>query len=145
MYKANYKVLFQTEKTITKQKQVQVMKFKRQNSQYTLYSNWSNTHFHFLLYSRFEWEPLELQKQMIPHFLALDVWLKISQAQLCSSIRGCHANFLVKNTLFKGEVAWQSLKELQSWAWDILSLTSRAKKWGIICLRSSSGSHSNLL
>ena len=101
---------------------------------YTLYHNWSNTHFHFLLYSRFEWEPLELRKQMIPHFLALDVGLKISQAQLCSSIRGCHATFLVKNTLFKGEVAWQPLKELQSCSSSILVPPTRAFKWGIVCL-----------
>ena len=101
---------------------------------YTLYRNWSNTHFHFLLYSRFEWEPLELRKQMIPHFLALDVGLKISQAQLCSSIRDCHATFLVKNTLFKEEVAWQPLKELQSCSSSILEAPTRAFKWSIVCL-----------
>ena len=50
---------------------------------------------------------------MIPYFLALDVGVKICQAQRCSSIRGCHAIFLVKNTLFKGEVVWQPLKEQQ--------------------------------
>ena len=49
---------------------------------------------------------------MIPLFLALDVGVKISQAQLCTSIRDCHTIFLVKNTLFKGEVASQPLKEL---------------------------------
>ena len=48
---------------------------------------------------------LELHKQMIPHFLALDVGVVISQAQLCTFIRGCHATFLVKNTLFKGKLA----------------------------------------
>ena len=58
-----------------------------------------------LLQRRFDREPLKLQKQMIPHFLALDVGIKICQAQLFSSIRGCHATVLVKNTLFKGEVA----------------------------------------
>ena len=50
-------------------------------------------------------ENLELHKPMIPHFLALDVGVKISQAQLCTSIRGCFATFLVKNTLFEGEVS----------------------------------------
>ena len=59
-------------------------------------------------------------KQIIPHILALDGGLKISQAQLCTFIRGCHATFLVKNTLFKGEVAWQPLKELQICSSSIL-------------------------
>ena len=101
---------------------------------YTLYGNWSNTHFHLLLYSRFAWEPLELREQLIPHFLALDVGLKKSQAQLCSPIMGCHATFLVKNTLFKGEVAWQPLKELQSCSSSILIPPTRAFKGGIVCL-----------
>ena len=55
----------------------------------------------FLLKVLFEREPVELHKQTIPHFLALVVRLKISQAQLCSSIREDHTTFLVKNTLFK--------------------------------------------
>ena len=46
-----------------------------------------------------------LDKQMIPHFKGLDVGSKISQEQPCSSIRDDHATFLVKNTLFKEEVA----------------------------------------
>ena len=46
-----------------------------------------------------------LDKQMIPHFKGLDVGSKISQEQLCSFIRDDHATFLVKNTLFKEEVA----------------------------------------
>ena len=71
---------------------------------------------------------------MIPHFLALDVGVIISQAQLCTSIRGCHATFLVKNTLFKGEVAWQPLKELQSCSSSILEAPTRAFKWGMVCL-----------
>ena len=54
-----------------------------------------------------------IPRQMIPNFLALDIGLKLSQTQIYSSIRGCHATFLVKKTLFKGEVAWQPLKELQ--------------------------------
>ena len=101
---------------------------------YTLCHNWSNTHFHFLLYSRFEWDPLELRKQIIPHFLALDVMLKISQAQLCSSIRDFHTTFLVKNTLFKEKVAWQPLKELQICSSSILDPSTRAFKWDIACL-----------
>ena len=83
---------------------------------------------------RFDREPLKLHKQMIPHFSALDVSIKICQAQVCSSIRGCHATYLVKNTFFKGEVAWQRLKELQSCSSSILVLTTRAFKWGIVCL-----------
>jgi len=43
-------------------------------------------------------------KKMIPHFLVLDVDIKIYQAQLSTSIRGCHVTFLVKNTLLKKEV-----------------------------------------
>ena len=71
---------------------------------------------------------------MIPHFLAVNIGVKISQAQFCTSIRDCHANFLVKNTLFKGEVVWQPLKELQSCSSSILELSTRAFKWGIVCL-----------
>ena len=71
---------------------------------------------------------------MIPHFLVLDVGVKICQAHLCSSIKGCHATFLVKNTLFKGEVAWQSLKKLDSFSSSILDPSTRAFKWGIVCL-----------
>ena len=55
-----------------------------------------------------------LDKQMIPHLKGLDVGVKICQEQLCSSIREDHATFLVKNTLFKEEVACQPLKELES-------------------------------
>ena len=43
-----------------------------------------------LFKSEFEREPVELHEQMISHILALDVGSKICQAQLCSSIRGCH-------------------------------------------------------
>ena len=67
------------------------------------------------------------------------------QPQLYRSIRGCHTTFLVKNTLFKEEVAWQPLIELYSLAWHILTPTSRAKRWGIICLCSLSNSLSNPL
>ena len=103
------------------------------SSIYTLYRNWSNTYFHFLLWSWFEGNHLSY-KQLIPHFLALDVGLKISQAQLCSSIRDCHATLLVKNTLFKEEVAWQPLKELQICYSSILDPPTRTFILGIVCL-----------
>ena len=61
--------------------------------------------FEHFVKSRFEREPLMLDKQMIPHFKGLDVGFKIYEEQLCSSIRDDHATFLVKNTLFKEEVA----------------------------------------
>ena len=61
--------------------------------------------FEYFVKSRFEREPLMLDKQMIPHFKGLDVGFKISQEQPCSFIRDDHATFLVKNTLFKEEVA----------------------------------------
>ena len=101
---------------------------------YTLSRNSAYTPSAILLQRGFDREPLKLHKQMIPHLLALDVGVKICQAQLCSSIRGCHATFLVKNTLFKGEVAWQPLKELQICSSSILDPPTRAFKWGIVCL-----------
>ena len=61
--------------------------------------------FEYFVKSGFDREPLKLHKQMILHFLALDVIVKICQEQLCSSIRDDHATFLVKKTLFKEEVA----------------------------------------
>ena len=61
--------------------------------------------FEYFVKSKFEREPLMLDKQMIPHFEGLDVNPKISQDQPCSFIRDDHATFLVKNTLFKEEVA----------------------------------------
>ena len=61
--------------------------------------------FEYFVKSGFYRQPLKLHEQMIPHFLAHDVGLKISQAQLCSSIKDEHATFHVKNTLFKEEVA----------------------------------------
>ena len=45
-----------------------------------------------------------LDKQMMPHFKGLDIGLKISQEQPCTSIRDDHATFHVKNTLFREEV-----------------------------------------
>ena len=76
-----------------------------QGNTYTTAHMYTYGGFEYFVKSGFDREPLKLHKQMIPHFLALDVGFKISQAQLCSSIRGCHATFLVKNTLFKEEVA----------------------------------------
>ena len=78
---------------------------------YTVLRICSTPLFSIFSLSGFEREPFKLHKQMIPHFVALDVGSKISQAQLCSSIRGSHATFLLKNTLFKVEVAWQPLIE----------------------------------
>ena len=57
--------------------------------------------FEYFVKSEFERELLMLDKQMIPHFLALDVSVKICQEQLSNSIRDDHATFLVKNALFK--------------------------------------------
>ena len=84
--------------------------------------------------SGFEWKPVMLDKQMISHLKALDVAVKIYQKQLCSFIRDDHATFLVKDTLFKEEVAWQPLKELESCSPSILEPLSRAFIWGIVCL-----------
>ena len=75
-----------------------------------------------------------LEKQMIPQYKAQAVASKISQVQLCSSIRDYHATFLVKNTLFKEEVAWQPLRKLQSCSPSILIPPSKAFIWGIVCL-----------
>ena len=61
--------------------------------------------FEYFVKSRFEREPLMLDKQMIPYLKALDVGVKMCQRQLCSFIRDDHATFLVKNTLSKEEVA----------------------------------------
>ena len=99
---------------------------------YTLSRNSSYTPSAILLWRGFDREPLKLHKQMIPHLLALDVGIKICQAQLCSSIRGCHATFFLKNTLFKGEVVWQPLREQQSCSPSMLDPWIRAFIWGII-------------
>ena len=60
--------------------------------------------FEYFVKSGFEREPLMLDKQMIPHFNALNADSKISQVQPYSFIRDDHATFLVKNALFKEEV-----------------------------------------
>ena len=95
---------------------------------------YSSSGFEYFAKSGIELEPLMLDKHMIPHYRSLDVGFKISQEQLCSFIRDCHANFLLKNTIFKGEVAWQPLKELRSCSSSILIPPTRAFKWGIVCL-----------
>ena len=46
-----------------------------------------------------------LDNHMVPNFKGLDVVFKISQEQPYSFIRDDHATFLVKNTLFKEEIA----------------------------------------
>ena len=61
--------------------------------------------FEHFVKSDFEREPFMLDKRMIPHFKGLDVNSKICQGQPCSFIRDDHATFLVKNTIFKEEVA----------------------------------------
>ena len=72
---------------------------------YTTDRKYQISRFEYFVKSGFKREPLMLYKQMIPHFKPLDVGSKIYQEQLCSSIRDDHATFLVKNTLFKEEVA----------------------------------------
>jgi len=83
--------------------------------------------------SGFEREPLKLCKQMISHYVALDVGSKICQVQLCSSIMSCHRTFVLKSTLFKGKVEWQLLVEQQDCSPSILESQIRAFKWGIGC------------
>ena len=61
--------------------------------------------FEYFVKSGFEREPLMLDKQMILHFKDLYVGFTIPEEQPCSFIRDDHATFLVKNTLFKEEVA----------------------------------------
>ena len=78
---------------------------------YTVLQFCSTPTFPIFNLSGFEKEPLKLGKQIIPHFVSLDVGSKICQVQQYSSIRGCHTTFLLRNTLFKGEVAWQPLSE----------------------------------
>ena len=58
---------------------------------YTVLRKSTPTPLAILLLRGFDRGPLKLDKQIIPHFLALDVGFEISLAQLCSSIRGCHA------------------------------------------------------
>ena len=61
--------------------------------------------FEYFVKSGFERELPMLDKKMIPHFKGLDVGFRISQEQPCSFIRDDHATFLVKNALFKEEIA----------------------------------------
>ena len=60
------------------------------------------------------------------------VGYKIPQAELCSSIKGCHTTFLL--ILFKEEVAWQPLIKQESCSSSILEPLNRAFKWGIVWL-----------
>ena len=90
--------------------------------------------FEYFVKSGFERELLMLDKQMIPHFKPLDVDFKLSQEQPCSSIRDDQTTFLVKNTLFKEEVAWQPLRKLQCCSPSLLEPSTRAFKWGIVYL-----------
>ena len=83
--------------------------------------------------------------QAIPHLNALVDGFKILEEQIRSSFRGCHATSPLKVCFFTRKVSWQPLIELHSWAWHILTPTSRAKNLGIICLCSLSGSYTNLL
>ena len=101
---------------------------------YTLLRICSTPTFPIFNLSGFERELLKLHKQMISHFVALDVGYIICQVQLCNCIRGCHATFLLKNTLFKEEVAWQPLIEQESCPSSILDPSTRAFKWNIVCL-----------
>ena len=103
-----------------------------QQIKYTLLRICSTPSFPIFNLSRFEREPLKLHKQMTPYFLALDVGSKISQAQLCSFIRGCHTTFLLKNTLFKEEVAWQPLIKQEGCSPSMLEVCTKAFKWGIV-------------
>ena len=89
-------------------------------SRYTVLRFYSTPTFPIFNLSGFEREPLKLGKQIIPHFVALDVDSKICQVQQYNSIRSCHTTFLLKSTLFKGEVAWQPLTERQGCSLCIL-------------------------
>ena len=71
---------------------------------YTTDRKYQTSGFEYSIKSGFEREPLMLDKQMIPHFNALDVGSKTFQEQQCSFIRDDHATFLVKSTLFKEDV-----------------------------------------
>ena len=75
-----------------------------------------------------------IERQTIPHLNALIDGSKILGEQLSSSFRGCHTTSSLKIVFFTRKVVWSSLIKLHSCSWHILMLTSRAKKWGIICL-----------
>ena len=100
---------------------------------YTVLRFCSTPSFPIFNLSEFEREPLKLGKQMIPHFVALVVGSKICQVQLFSSIRGCHATFLLKDPLFKGEVTWQSHIEQKSCSPNTSEPLLRAFKLGVTC------------
>ena len=109
-------------------------KFDQDDAKYTPDWKYQTNGFEYFVKSGFEREPLVLDKQMIPHFKPLDIGFKISQEQPSSSIRDDHATILVKNTLFKEEVAWHPLRKLQSCFLSILESSTRSFKWVIVCL-----------
>ena len=100
---------------------------------------------HFLTLPLISRKLMMVERQTIPHSNALVDGLQILGEQLCSFLRGCHATSSLKSVFFTRKVAWSSLIELHGCSWNILKPTSKAKKWGIICLSSISGSLSNLL
>ena len=59
-----------------------LQKLKGHLAKYTVLQFNAHATMQILLWRGFDREPLKLQKQMIPHFLALDVGVKICQAQL---------------------------------------------------------------
>ena len=106
-----------------------------------LYSeNW-----HFLTLPLISPQSMIVERQTISHINALLSSSKILGEQLSSSFRGSHATSSLNSVFFTRKVVWLSLIKLQSCSLHILTLTSRAFKWGIICLSSISGSHSNPL
>ena len=65
---------------------------------------------------------------MILCFGGLDVGAKISQVQLCNSIRGCKTTFLAKNMVFKEEITRKALIEQQNCTPSILESFVRVFK-----------------
>ena len=96
---------------------------------------------HFLTLPLISPQPIMVERQTIPHMNALLSSTKILGEQLSSFFGGCHATSSLDSVFFTRKVAWSSLIELHSSSWHILAPTSRAFKWGIICLSSISGSH----
>ena len=98
-------------------------------------------YYHFLL--DHIWYSYSLAWIWASHLISIT--LKMLEEYLCTSFRGCHATSPLTSVFFTRKFEWQPLIELHSWAEDILSPTSRAKKWGIICLCSLCGCLSNPL
>ena len=72
-------------------------------------------------------------------------WVQNTRRTDFQLFQGLSHNLFFKTCVFTRKVAWQPLIKQHSWAWHILMPTSRAKRWGIICLCSLSGSLSNPL